>query len=156
MQELQQQQGSVSDKEEILGSDPKANSDTYYNHLAAMNASIKWKDGGSTPYDDNGGQMLPIESTVEIQKGDEVEVYYEKDSAWHTAVVINVTQYKDDVRYTVKYKVDRSTQTNVCVDNIRFPKPGKKKRKSTGKATARGTTSIASKISALNIKVPLN
>jgi hypothetical protein len=117
----------------IYAGDPKSTPDIYYNHLAAMNAAAKWVDGESTPYDDNGGQMLPIDQTVKINAGDEVEVYYEPDSAWYAAVVKKVTEYKDDTRYSVKYKADRSTQDNIFVDIIRLIKPGKKKKKaSTG------------------------
>lgn len=113
----------------IYAGDPKANADTYYNHLAAMNAAMKWKEGESTPYDQNGGQMLPVDKTIKIAVGDEVEVYYDPDSAWYAAVVKKVIQYKDDVRYSVKYKVDRSTQDNICLDKIRFIKAGKRKQK---------------------------
>jgi hypothetical protein len=114
----------------IYAGDPKANSDTYYNHIAAMTAAMKWKEGESTPYDNNGGQMLPVDKSVNISVGDEVEVYYDPDSAWYSAVVKKVIQYKDDVRYTVKYKVDRSTQDNICLDKIRLIKAGKRKQKS--------------------------
>lgn len=113
----------------IYAGDPKSNSDIYYNHRAAMDASTKWVEGESTPYDDDGGQMLPIEQTVEILAGDEVEVYYEPDCAWYAAVVKKVTKYKDDTRYSVKYKADRSTQDNVFLDIIRFVKSGKRKAK---------------------------
>mmetsp|Transcript_14436 Transcript_14436/g.27146 ORF Transcript_14436/g.27146 Transcript_14436/m.27146 type:complete len:389 (-) Transcript_14436:146-1312(-) len=122
--------GSQRFVDTIYAGDPKANSDTYYNHLAAMNAAMKWREGQSTPYDNNGGQMLPVDKTIEISVGDEVEVYYDPDGAWYTAVVKKVTHYKDDVRYTVKYKVDRSTQDNICLDKIRFLKAGKRKQKS--------------------------
>ena len=127
---------SQSFHDTIYAGEPKANADTYYNHLAAMNAAMKFKEGESTPYDDNGGQMLPIDQSVEILEGDEVEVYYDQDSAWYAATVKTVVTYKDDVRYSVKYKMDRSTQDNVCVDMIRFVKAGKKKRKPAAKAKA--------------------
>jgi len=113
---------SQSFHDTIYAGEPKANADTYYNHLAAMNAAMKFKEGESTPYDDNGGQMLPIDQSVEILEGDEVEVYYDPDSAWYAATVKTVVTYKDDVRYSVKYKMDRSTQDNICVDVIRFVK----------------------------------
>ena len=70
-----------------------------------MNAAIKQKEGESTPYDDDGDRCFQLNFAVEIQEGDEVKVYYEKDSAWYTAVVTNVTQYKDDVRYNVKFRL---------------------------------------------------
>ena len=131
---------SQSFHDTIYAGEPKANSDTYYNHLAAMNAAMKWKEGESTPYDNNGGQMLPIDQSVEILEGDEVEVYYEPDNAWYAATVKTVVHYKDDVRYSVKYKADKSTQDNVCVDMIRFVKAGKKKRKPAANAKAGGKT----------------
>ncbi len=115
----------------IYAGDPKSMPDMYYNHLAAMNAAAKWKEGESTPYDDNGGQMLPIDQTVKIQAGDEVEVYYEPDGAWYAAVVKKVTEYSDDTRYSVKYKADRSTQDNIFMDIIRLVKPGKRRQKKT-------------------------
>jgi len=118
----------------IYAGKPEANSDTYYNHLAAMDAAMKWKEGESTPYDDNGGQMLPVDQSVEIIDGDEVEVYYDPDDAWYGALVKKVVHYKDDVRYSVKYKADRSTQDNICVENIRLLKAGKKSRTKAGKA----------------------
>ena len=61
----------------IYAGDPKT-ADTYYNHIAAMDAAVKWNEGESTPYDDNGGQMLPV-PTFELSEGDMVEVYYEPD-----------------------------------------------------------------------------
>ncbi|GFH46892.1 hypothetical protein CTEN210_03366 [Chaetoceros tenuissimus] len=128
--------GSQSFYDTIYAGDPKANSDTYYNHLAAMNAAKDWKEGESTPYDNDGGQMLPIDQTVEILQGDEVEVYYEPDSTWYAATVKAVVHYEDDTRYTVKYKVDRSTQDNVCLDKIRFVKAGRRKRPAKKKAAA--------------------
>jgi hypothetical protein len=129
----------------IYAGDPKANSDTYYNHLAAMAAAMKWKEGESTPYDNNGGQMLPVDKSVEISVGDEVEVYYDPDSAWYAAVVKKVTHYKDDVRYSVKYKVDRSTQDNICLDKIRFIKAGKRKQKSTQEKKSSAATNSSIK-----------
>lgn len=102
----------------IYAGDPKT-ADTYYNHIAAMDAAIKWKEGESTPYDDNGGQMLPI-PTFKLREGDTVEVYYEPDSAWYKAKITKVVQYKDDVRYSVRYIQDRSTQSNICIDVIRL------------------------------------
>jgi hypothetical protein len=126
----------------IYAGDPKSMPDVYYNHLAAMNAATKWVEGESTPYDDNGGQMLPIDQTVKIYAGDEVEVYYEPDAMWYAAVVKKVTEYKDDTRYSVKYKKDRSTQDNIFVDIIRLIKPWERKKKKTatpkGKSAAQG------------------
>ena len=123
----------------IYAGKPEANADTYYNHLAAMDAVMKWKEDVSTPYDDDGGQMLPVDQSVEIIEGDEVEVYYDRDDAWYAAVVKTVTHYKDDVRYAVKYKADKSTQDNIYVEIIRFVKSGKKTRKPAAKAKKAAT-----------------
>mmetsp|Transcript_6540 Transcript_6540/g.7331 ORF Transcript_6540/g.7331 Transcript_6540/m.7331 type:complete len:413 (-) Transcript_6540:119-1357(-) len=123
----------------IYSGDPKV-SDAYFNHVAAMDVAMKWKEGESTPFDENGGQLLPLE-VVELVEGDEVEVYYEDDSCWYHAIVTEVLQYKDDERYTVRYTVDDATQTNVCQDKIRKIKSKKKpkKRKSTASTTATST-----------------
>lgn len=136
----------------IYAGDPNANSDTYYNHLAAMTAATKWIEGESTPYDNNGGQMLPIDQTVEIEAGDEVEVYYEPDSSWYAAVVKKVAHYEDDVRYTVKYKVDRSTQDNVCLDKIRFIKAGKRRKKTTGGGKRKAAKEEGPTVAAIEVK----
>lgn len=72
--------------------------------------------------------MLPIQNE-ELGVGDEVEVYYEPDAAYYAAVVKKLVHYKDDIRYTVKYKVDRSTQSNICIDSIRLIKSKKKGKK---------------------------
>lgn len=129
----------------IYAGDPKT-ADTYYNHIAAMDAAVRWKEGESTPYDDNGGQMLPV-PTFELSEGDMVEVYYEPDRTWYKAKITKVVHYKDDVRYSVRYTQDRSTQSNICIDMIRLIEGGKKSKSkaNTKKAKASTTTTTTTK-----------
>lgn len=123
----------------IYAGDPKT-ADTYYNHIAAMDAAVKWNEGESTPYDDNGGQMLPV-PTFELSEGDMVEVYYDPDRTWYKAKITKVVNYKDDVRYSVRYTQDRSTQSNICIDMIRLIEGGtKSKSKSSSKKEKASTT----------------
>jgi len=85
--------------------------------------------------------MLPIQTDVELGVGDEVEVYYEPEAAYFAATVKKVVQYKDDVRYTVKYKLDRSTQSNVCIELIRLIKSKKKRKAKAAAAESDGAES---------------
>jgi len=128
----------------IYSGDPKANVDTYYNHLAAYEAAVLWVEGTSTPYDRKGGQML--ERKVEFELGDLVEVFYELDGNWYEAKVLKATQYQDAVRYTVHYTEDDSTQANIYEDQMRplpkrkqkkqrNPPPSSKKKKQSGTTT---------------------
>jgi hypothetical protein len=122
----------------IYAGDPKT-ADTYYNHIAAMDAAVKWREGESTPYDDNGGQMLPV-PTFELSEGDMVEVYYEPDRTWYKAKITKVVHYKDDVRYSVRYTQDRSTQSNICIDMIRLIEGGTKSKSKAGSKKAKAST----------------
>ena len=81
----------------IYAGNPKSNVDTYYNHCAAYDAALSWKEGESTGYDNSGGQMLA--QLAQFKKGDEVEVLYEPDGQWYDATVIKVKAYDDDIRY---------------------------------------------------------
>mmetsp|Transcript_22458 Transcript_22458/g.28342 ORF Transcript_22458/g.28342 Transcript_22458/m.28342 type:complete len:432 (-) Transcript_22458:51-1346(-) len=112
----------------IYAGDPEI-ADAYFNHTAAMKAAMKWVEGESMPFDDNGGQLLPVEEP-DLGEGDEVEVYYDQDREWGKATIMEVIDYRDDVRFNVKYAADDATQTNVCFERIReIPKPAKKKSK---------------------------
>lgn len=95
----------------IYAGDPQV-ADMYFNHTAAMDAAMKWRSeddervvsGGetsSTPFDDDGGQMLPMEGDLVRywEEGDEVEVYYDVDRKWYHATIIDVHEYRDDERY---------------------------------------------------------
>ena len=81
----------------IFSGDPNANADTYYNHAAAFDAALRWKEGESTPYDDAGGQMMS--RVVNVALGDEVECLYDGDGEWYRAYITKITEYNDDVRY---------------------------------------------------------
>ncbi len=54
--------------------------------------------------------------------GDKVEVYYEPEGDYFAATITRVVHYEDDVRYSVRYKIDRSRQANVSIDSIRLIK----------------------------------
>ena len=117
----------------IYAGDPEI-ADCYFNHTSAMDAAIHFKEGESTPFDDYGGQLSPlvIEEGDSYEEGDEVEVYYDQDRKWYVATILEVLEYRDDVRFVVKYEMDEATQTNVCLEKIRKIKSNKsqsKKRK---------------------------
>ena len=87
----------------IYAGDPEV-ADAYFNHTAAMDAAMSWVDGENnnntpSPFDDEGGQLLPLErELMEFEEGDEVQVYYEQDCKWYHATIIEVIPYRDDVR----------------------------------------------------------
>ena len=81
----------------IYSGDPEI-ADRYFNHTAAMEKAMKWIDGESMIFDDDGGQMLPVE-VLDLEEGDEVEVYYDQERKWNRAVIIEVIEYRDDTRY---------------------------------------------------------
>ena len=66
-----------------------------------MDAAMRWKeDGGGgdgTQFNDEGGQLLPLEP-VELEEGSEIEVYYDQDRKWYHATVMEVVNYRDDER----------------------------------------------------------
>lgn len=80
----------------IYTGDPEV-ADRYFNHTAAMDAAMQWREGESYQFDDEGGQLLPLEG-MDLEEGDEVEVYYEKDREWCHATIVEVIEYRDDVR----------------------------------------------------------
>lgn len=100
----------------IYAGDPMANSDTYYNHIAALSASMKWKEGRSTPFDQKGGQML--DANKEYKRGDIVEALY--NGEWFQAKIMKVKHFRENqIRYNIHYTIDKSSQTNVSSENIR-------------------------------------
>jgi hypothetical protein len=143
----------------IYTGDPEV-ADAYFNHTAAMDAAMTWMDGENnnntpSPFDDEGGQLLPLErELMEFEEGDEVQVYYEQDCEWYHATIIEVIPYRDDVRYTVQFTLDEATQTNVCLERMRVIKstkkpkgkgkkgtPAKNSSTSKGNSTSTGTAS---------------
>mmetsp|Transcript_21284 Transcript_21284/g.29847 ORF Transcript_21284/g.29847 Transcript_21284/m.29847 type:complete len:419 (+) Transcript_21284:205-1461(+) len=111
----------------IHAGDPSSSVDTFYNHSAAYEAALDWKEGESDGYEKKGGQMLP--QVAAFKKKDTVEVYYEPEDKWYDATILKVTSYEDDIRYTVHYTDEDSKQTNVCEEDIRIPIPKIKKSK---------------------------
>lgn len=100
------------------------------------------------PFDNYGGQLLPLEE-MDLGEGDEVEVYYDQDREWGRATITEVTDYRDDLRFTVKYTADDATQTNVCFERIRkilkpAKKKGKKRKASTSPTPDESTSTAAS------------
>ena len=53
-----------------------------------------------SPFDDYGGQLLPIDLELmeQLGEGDEIEVYYDQDREWGRAVIEEVVEYRDDTR----------------------------------------------------------
>ncbi len=52
-------------------------------------------------FDNGGGQMVPLEEVEfysTLGEGDEVEVYYDQDREWGRATIVEVVDYRDDVR----------------------------------------------------------
>jgi len=89
---------SASDKfvvqDRIFAGDPAENADLYYNHGAAFEAASSWVEGESTPYDGEGGQMLPKQA--KYKKNDDIQVKFE--GKWYNARITKVSVYPDDVR----------------------------------------------------------
>ena len=96
----------------IYAGDPEI-ADAYFNHTAAMEAAMRWvqraQTGGGessynnnncSPFDDYGGQLLPIDLELmeQLGEGDEIEVYYDQDREWGRAVIEEVVEYRDDTR----------------------------------------------------------
>lgn len=81
----------------IYAGNPNAKVDVYFNHIAAMEAALSWKEGQSTGWDNKGGQLLPL--VASFVKGETVQVFYEPDNSWYEATIVKVKMCKDDVRY---------------------------------------------------------
>ena len=82
-------------QDRIFAGDPAENADLYYNHGAAFEAASSWVEGESTPYDGEGGQMLPKQA--KYKKNDDIQVKYD-DGKWYNARITKVSVYPDDVR----------------------------------------------------------
>jgi len=80
----------------IYAGDPNTRVDVYFNHIAAMEAALSWKEGESTGFENKGGHLLPL--VPAFSKGDTVQVFYEPDDCWYEAVILKVKTYNDDVR----------------------------------------------------------
>jgi len=113
-------------EDRIYAGNPDLSVDTYFNHEAARKAALKWVEGESSGYDQKGGQLLPMVALY--NKKDAVEVYYEPDDEWYEATIVKRTEYDDDIRYTVHYTEEDSTQKNISQDLIR-PAPQKRKKR---------------------------
>jgi len=114
-------------EDRIYAGNPNLSVDTYFNHEAARKAALKWVEGESSGYDQKGGQLLPMVSLY--NKKDAVEVYYESDDNWYEATIVKRIEYDDDIRYTVHYTEEDSTQKNISQDLIRPASQKRKKRK---------------------------
>eukprot|EP00586_Coscinodiscus_wailesii_P022112 CAMPEP_0172500748 /NCGR_PEP_ID=MMETSP1066-20121228/142582_1 /TAXON_ID=671091 /ORGANISM="Coscinodiscus wailesii, Strain CCMP2513" /LENGTH=444 /DNA_ID=CAMNT_0013275157 /DNA_START=385 /DNA_END=1722 /DNA_ORIENTATION=+ len=99
----------------IYAGDPLNNVDLYYNHNAAFAAALVYEEGVSSGYEAKGGQMLPRKAG--FVKGEEVEVMF--DGVWYEASIVKFKMYADDIRYTVHYTEEDTTQNNVLEENIR-------------------------------------
>jgi hypothetical protein len=104
----------------VYAGNPSSNVDMWFNHDAARQASMEWKEGESTGYEHKGGHLLPRKAR--FSKGDEVEVHYE--GGWYAATIVKRKEYEDGFRYVVYYTEDESNQTGVLEDEIR-PAPEK-------------------------------
>ena len=82
-------------QDRIFAGDPAENADLYYNHGAAFEAASSWVEGESTPYDGEGGMMLPKQA--KYKKNDDIQVKYD-DGKWYNARITKVSVYPDDVR----------------------------------------------------------
>ena len=109
----------------IYCGDPSNMPDCYYNHNAALSRALEWAEGISTGYEGRGGQMLPRAPVYE--QDEVVEVNFE--NGWFKARVVQVKEYDDDIRYTVYYIGEDSTQNNVAEEDIRKRIVKKKKEK---------------------------
>jgi hypothetical protein len=67
----------------IYAGNPRRGVDTWFHHEAAWEAAAEWDVKKSTPYDSNGGHLLPKQA--KYQKGDAVQVRYQK--VWYGATV---------------------------------------------------------------------
>lgn len=119
----------------IYAGDPSAGVDVYYNHSAALSAALEWKNGESTGFENQGGQMLP--RVPKFKKDSWVEVYYPDEDKWYKAQVKKVKPYVNDVRYSVHYPDEDATQM-VSEDLLRafdIPPSSSKKRKGVSTST---------------------
>jgi len=115
----------------IYAGDPALGVDGYCNHAAATDAALRWIDDKSNGFNDDGGQML--ERSARYEKGDTVEVLYEADETWYDAEVVRVVLYEDDVRYTVLFIDEDTTQSNVSEELMKRSTKKKKTKKNAGK-----------------------
>mmetsp|Transcript_57473 Transcript_57473/g.171463 ORF Transcript_57473/g.171463 Transcript_57473/m.171463 type:complete len:176 (-) Transcript_57473:1088-1615(-) len=81
-------------QDRIFAGDPRKHADCYFNHNAAMEAALDWVEGESTPYDNEGGQLLP--RVPKFAKEDKVEVWFE--DSWYPASILRVKQCPDDIK----------------------------------------------------------
>lgn len=82
-------------QDRIFAGDPAENADLYYNHSAAFERAVSWKDEDSGPWDDEGGQMMPKEARY--KKGANIQVLFE--GKWYNATITKVGEFTDDIRY---------------------------------------------------------
>jgi len=109
----------------------------YYNHGAAQSAARKFEEG--TEYEEMGDRMLP--RAPEFEKGEGVEVEYEGE--WYQATIERRTIFEDDIRYSVHYTKEDTTQSNVSEKLIR--KVTKKRTKVAKDATGAKKKKVVAK-----------
>jgi hypothetical protein len=68
----------------IHAGNPRKGVDTWFYHEAAWEAAAEWNVKKSTPYDSNGGHLLP--KKPKYQKGDAVQVRHQK--VWYGATIM--------------------------------------------------------------------
>ena len=76
----------------IYAGHPSKGVDCWFNHNAAMVVAAEWDVSNSTPYDANGGHLLPKQA--KYQKGDQVQVRYKK--AWYGATILKRQKHSQD------------------------------------------------------------
>lgn len=99
----------------IYAGKPGTGCDTWYHHQAAMAAAATWEDATSTPFDSNGGHLLP--RLPLYAKGDKVQVLYENE--WWDGSILRRKDYKDGFKYQIHYSSDGSKQSGVDESLIR-------------------------------------
>jgi len=99
----------------IYAGNPQKGVDRWYNHEAAMVASLE----STGPYHFKGGQML--KAVAKFAKDDEVEVRYKRE--WYAATISRRKKVEDGFRYSVIYTEDDSTQDDILESKIRAVNP---------------------------------
>lgn len=98
----------------IYAGEPGTGCDMWFNHESAMFIAESWTDE-STPFDQNGGHMLPRQP--KFDKGDKVQVLYQ--DSWFDAKILKRKDSPEGYLYQVFYPADNSKQNKIKECNIR-------------------------------------
>lgn len=104
----------------IYAGDPEATEggcDCWFHHAAAQRAAAAWEENGRNPHATKGGHLLPRQA--KFNKGDKVQAFFE-DEWWDAKIVRRKEHPVLGWRYQVHYAADKSKQSGVPEEFIRF------------------------------------